>query len=151
MITADQMKAARSLVGWSDVKLVHEAGLDPSTIINFELGTRRSSVTSSAGDTFKYAGAGADLTLDDLGAQLFHGKIADFAKGDILDVGAPFGGLTTSDPTTLHFFENAGGTGGQLVLTHDGFRASLTLLGSYSQSHFHLASDGHGGSLITYV
>jgi transcriptional regulator with XRE-family HTH domain len=58
MITAAQMKAARALLGWSDVKLAHEAGLDPSTIINFELGTRSPSVTSmlTIEDTLKAAG-----------------------------------------------------------------------------------------------
>jgi transcriptional regulator with XRE-family HTH domain len=58
MITADQMKAARALLGWSEVKLAQEAGLDPSTIINFELGTRSPSVTSvlTIEDTLKAAG-----------------------------------------------------------------------------------------------
>jgi hypothetical protein len=41
MITAAQMKAARALLGWSEIKLAHEASLDPSTIIHFELGTRQ--------------------------------------------------------------------------------------------------------------
>ena len=58
MITVAQMKAARTLLGWSDVKLAHEAGLDPSTVINFELGTRSPSVTSvlTIESTLKAAG-----------------------------------------------------------------------------------------------
>jgi hypothetical protein len=103
----------------------------------------------SAGDTFTYAGAEADLTLNDLyvsGAQWFHGKIAGFASGDNLDAGAPFGA-----GTTLHFTENAGHTAGLLTLTHGTIHASLTLLGSYSASDFHIASDGHGGSLILHA
>jgi transcriptional regulator with XRE-family HTH domain len=58
MITGEQMKAARALLGWSDVKLAREAGLDLSTIINFEFGTRSPSVTSvlTIEDTLKAAG-----------------------------------------------------------------------------------------------
>ena len=58
MITADQMKAARALLGGSEVRLAHEAGLDPSTVINFEVGTRSPSVTSvlTIESTLKAAG-----------------------------------------------------------------------------------------------
>ena len=44
MITVAQMKAARALLGWSEVRLAHEAGLDPSTVIEVE--TRSPSGTS---------------------------------------------------------------------------------------------------------
>jgi DNA-binding XRE family transcriptional regulator len=58
MITSEQMKAARALLGWSDVKLAREAGLAPSTIINFELGTRNPPIVSMLAieSTLKAAG-----------------------------------------------------------------------------------------------
>jgi transcriptional regulator with XRE-family HTH domain len=38
MITPGQLKAARKLVGWSQLTLAAEAGLDPVTIALFETG-----------------------------------------------------------------------------------------------------------------
>jgi transcriptional regulator with XRE-family HTH domain len=38
MITGEQIKAARALLGWSQMKLAHETGLDPSTIVKLETG-----------------------------------------------------------------------------------------------------------------
>jgi transcriptional regulator with XRE-family HTH domain len=46
MITGDQVKAARNLLGWSQLRLAHETGLDPSTIAKFETGKTRPTALS---------------------------------------------------------------------------------------------------------
>jgi transcriptional regulator with XRE-family HTH domain len=40
MITADQVKPARKLLGWSQVKLAQEADISQKTLANFESGQR---------------------------------------------------------------------------------------------------------------
>ena len=58
MITGEQVKAARALLGWSQFKLAHETGLDPTTIAKFETGKARPSVLSVSTilHTFKAVG-----------------------------------------------------------------------------------------------
>ena len=46
MITGEQVKAARKLLGWSQMKLASEANIDPSIIGKFEVGKKRPSVLS---------------------------------------------------------------------------------------------------------
>ena len=41
MITGEQVKAARALLGWSQMKLADEAGLNASTIVKMETGNGR--------------------------------------------------------------------------------------------------------------
>jgi hypothetical protein len=40
-ITPAECKAAHKLLGWSNVMLAVEAGVDQSTILNFEIGKSR--------------------------------------------------------------------------------------------------------------
>jgi len=47
MITGDQVKAARKLVGWSQEDLAGHVGMSKSTIGNFEKGRRISVLESS--------------------------------------------------------------------------------------------------------
>ena len=65
MITGDQMKAARALLGWSDVKPAHLAGLHPATIINFEVGRRSPSVTGILSIESMLKGAGVEFPEHD--------------------------------------------------------------------------------------
>jgi DNA-binding XRE family transcriptional regulator len=46
MITGAQVRAARKLLSWSHVMLALEAGVDQSTVTNFETGKSRPSVLS---------------------------------------------------------------------------------------------------------
>jgi DNA-binding XRE family transcriptional regulator len=46
MITAEQIKAGRKLLGWSQMKLGLEAGLAQTTIVSLERGKKRPSVLS---------------------------------------------------------------------------------------------------------
>ena len=48
MITADQIKSARKLLGWSQMALSLEANVHQSTIAGFETGKIRPSVPSVA-------------------------------------------------------------------------------------------------------
>jgi transcriptional regulator with XRE-family HTH domain len=46
MITGEQIKAARKLLGWSQMTLALEANIEQSTVANFETGKTRPSVLS---------------------------------------------------------------------------------------------------------
>ena len=41
MITGEQVKVARKLLGWSQMKLASEANVDPPIIGKFEVGKKR--------------------------------------------------------------------------------------------------------------
>jgi transcriptional regulator with XRE-family HTH domain len=47
MITGKQVKAARRLLGWSQIELAFEANVDPSTIVKFEGGKKGTAVLSA--------------------------------------------------------------------------------------------------------
>jgi hypothetical protein len=49
----------------------------------------------------------------------------------------------------VSFKEAQGHLSGTLTVTDGTHTASLTLLGQYSAQNFTLASDGHGGTMIT--
>jgi hypothetical protein len=94
-----------------------------------------------------FHGSGGAVALDDLyagGVDLFHGSIQGFAAGDTIDAGAY--GIGTS----ALFTENGAGTGGALTLTNGGATASITMTGVYATANFAMASDGHGGTLLTF-
>jgi hypothetical protein len=103
----------------------------------------------ASGERVEFTGpASGRLLLEDLslsGSQLFHGKIADFAHGDTIDAGAPFGA-----GTKFVYQPNSNNTAGTLQLTDGTRQASLDFIGAYVKSDFHLHTDGHGGTLISY-
>ena len=53
-------------------------------------------------------------------------------------------------PSTPPSYMTTGG-GGTLGLTDGIHVASIRLQGSFTASKFHLAADGHGGTLVTYA
>lgn len=95
-------------------------------------------------------GAGADTgqTVDFLNhagvlaltaADTFHGTIADFAGAAKID-------LVKAPATSLSY------SGGVLTVANGGAAvAHLDFIGNYNTSNFALSSDGHGGSLVTFV
>ena len=95
--------------------------------------------------TFK--NAGGILQLDD--SQHFHGLIAGFAspKGVIEEI--DLGDITFGKQTKVSFKEDKNHLSGTLTVTNGTQTASLTLLGQYSTGNFNLASDGHGGTMVT--
>jgi hypothetical protein len=91
-----------------------------------------------------YAGAAGTLQLDSPWA--FSGKVAGFGGQDQIDLAdVDFGAQTT-----LGYARN-GSTGGELKVGDGIHTASIALLGNYMASTFAMASDGHGGTLITEV
>jgi hypothetical protein len=86
---------------------------------------------------------GDKLVLTD--AAQFAARLQDFGAADKLD-------LRQFDPATatLGFSENGTHTAGTLTVADGSLTAKITLLGQYSASAFHKASDGLGGTLVTY-
>jgi hypothetical protein len=90
-----------------------------------------------------FAGPTGSLQLNS--SQAFSGKIAGFGGQDVMDLGD----IAFGANTTLGYRENASDTGGTLTVS-DGLHAqSVALLGQYMASSFVMASDGHGGTMIT--
>jgi hypothetical protein len=72
--------------------------------------------------------------------------ISGFGANDQIDLGY----VNFSNTTDLVWTENSSNTGGILTVDdHNGNVANIALLGQYSASSFVLASDGHGGTLVT--
>lgn len=97
---------------------------------------------TAGGVTF---GAGyAGLVLEQ--SSVLTGSISGWQANDFIDlVDIQFDTVGT----TLAYAANGGNTGGALTVS-DGTRvATLHLLGQYSAADFAIASDGHGGTLIT--
>ncbi|MGC2411790.1 MAG: NF038122 family metalloprotease, partial [Stellaceae bacterium] len=87
--------------------------------------------------------SGGTLQLD-AGAS-FTGAIKGFAIPDGIDLrSVAFGAGTTKS-----FTEAASHTSGTLTVTSGTHTVHLTLLGVYSTSNFNLATDNHGGTLVT--
>lgn len=94
------------------------------------------------------AGSNADQTVSfvssrgqlDLATPLvFHGEIADFGGGAVID-------LLSTSATSLSYVNDT------LSVLNGGAKvAALVFNGGYSQSEFLLGSDGHGGSTISFV
>ncbi|HZZ88111.1 MAG TPA: hypothetical protein VFE13_07220, partial [Caulobacteraceae bacterium] len=96
--------------------------------------------TMAAGQAVKFAGSGV-LELDNLPG--FAAKISGLsAPAEKIDLGGfAFGAGETRTWT------QSGGSG-TLVVRDGGKTATLTLIGAYATSDFHLANDGHGGTYV---
>jgi VCBS repeat-containing protein len=94
--------------------------------------------------TVTFAGATGALQLDHFAG--FTGAIAGFTGQDQLDLRD-----LVYDPNTAaaSFVENGNGTSGTLTVASGGTTASVLLYGNYSATDFAVASDGHGGTLVT--
>jgi transcriptional regulator with XRE-family HTH domain len=62
MITGEQVKAARKLLGWSQEALAFESGLNQSTVAHFETGKSRPSVLSVTTVQRALEAAGVEFT-----------------------------------------------------------------------------------------
>lgn len=60
------------------------------------------------------------------------------------------GGFKYGASETVKFSENAQKTSGTLTVTDGSLSAKITLFGQYVVGGFHLASDGAGGTNVTY-
>jgi DNA-binding XRE family transcriptional regulator len=66
MITAEQIKAGRKLLGWSQMKLALEAGLAQTTIVSLESGKKRPSVLSVSMIKLALQTAGVEFAADEI-------------------------------------------------------------------------------------
>ena len=98
---------------------------------------------ASADTSFSFIGSGGTLQLGD--AADFHGSISNFASTDLLDIrSVAFSGQSLA-------YQGTGPASGTLTLSDGAHSAALSLLGTYTPGSFHVASDQHGGTLITVV
>jgi hypothetical protein len=104
-----------------------------------------------AGQTLEGLGKGDTLTGCSGFGDTFEGLAAGL-NGDIIK---GFGGTDVIDVTNLATSATLGysGNAGQGVLTfNDGSHSgSITMVGDYTLSNFHIATDHHSGSFITYT
>jgi hypothetical protein len=71
--------------------------------------------------------------------------VAGFGEEDKLDLTD----IAFGSSTTANFVEAANNTSGTLTVTEGSDTANIVLLGQYVTGNFSLASDGHGGTLVT--
>src|SRR5262249_34476335 len=156
--------ASGTIVNLGGTEFVLNGGTARGTIVNsggleevFAGGT--ASATTINGGTLEVAGgasisgpitftkAGGILQLDD--SPSFHGTIAGFASPPGVTEEIDLGGISFGKQTKVSFKEDKNHLSGTLTVTDGTHTASLTLLGQYSANDFSLASDGHGGTMVT--
>jgi transcriptional regulator with XRE-family HTH domain len=75
MITGDQVKAARKLIGWSQETLGLEAGINQATVMKFERGESRAEERTISAIQRALEAAGVEFTNgDEPGVKLKEGK-----------------------------------------------------------------------------
>ena len=89
------------------------------------------------------AGSRGTLTLDD--SQAYTGTVAGLAPGNHIDLAD----ISFGADTTLGYTPNDSNSGGMLTASDHTHVAKMALLGQYAAASFVMASDGHGGTLIT--
>jgi len=94
---------------------------------------------------------GGTLLLD--ASANFHGLVAGFGSSDQIDLrDIAFVSATKKGSTTvLSLTEPVNTMSGTLTVTDGVHAASIQPLGQYTASEFTAASDGHGGTLITFT
>jgi transcriptional regulator with XRE-family HTH domain len=70
MITREQVKAARKLLGWSQVRLAGQSGFADATLAKFERGESRPSVLSLTTIKRALEGAGVEFLDGEPGVRL---------------------------------------------------------------------------------
>jgi hypothetical protein len=89
------------------------------------------------------AGSRGTLTLDD--SQAYAGTVDGLAPGNHIDLAD----ISFSAHTTLGYMPNNSNSGGVLTASDGSHVAKIALLGQYAAASFVMASDGHGGTLIS--
>jgi hypothetical protein len=97
---------------------------------------------STANATFAPGDTGV-LWLD--ASSRFNGVVAGLALGNSLDLAD----IAFGSGTSLVYTPNGDNTAGTLSANDGSHNANIALLGQYMASSFVMASDGHGGTLIT--
>jgi hypothetical protein len=99
-------------------------------------------MSGGAADSVTFAGAGT-LQLDD--SVHFGGLVAGFGVPDMLDLRD----ITFVSGTTTFNWTQSGTSGTLMVSDNAGHTANITLLGQYMTENFKIATDEHGGTLVT--
>ena len=84
----------------------------------------------------------------------FHGLVAGFGASDqidLRDVGFVTATTKKGQQNYLSFTEAASNLSGTLTVNDGAHTANIQLLGQYTASEFTAASDGNGGTLITFT
>src|SRR5262249_3157602 len=79
----------------------------------------------------------------------FHGLVAGFASPSGVIEEIDLRDIVFGNKTHATFKEAKNHLSGTLTVTNGTQTANLTLLGQYSTGNFSLASDGHGGTIVT--
>jgi len=108
-------------------------------------------IVSSGGVEFVNAnGSAVGSKVLSGGEVIFNGGVVSglsVSSGGMIDLAT----LAFSSAASLGFVENAQDTGGVLTVKSGTGSQAVALLGQYAAAGFHLASDGGGGSLVTYA
>jgi autotransporter passenger strand-loop-strand repeat protein len=138
----DGGKAIGTIIHNGGQEIVESGGIANGATISGGMLEFKSGATAGS-NAITFAGSGT-LTLD---ASIdFGGLVAGFAKPDRIDLkDISF----VSGTTWETFTEAASLTSGTLTVSDGMHAANITLLGQYVTANFLLASDGHGGTLVT--
>ena len=100
-------------------------------------------ISSASADEVTFASITGQLQLDH--SQSFAGTVAGFGNQDQIDLRD----IAFSANTTLGYSTNGVNGGGTMTASDGVDVAKIAVLGQYAASSFVMASDGHGGTLIT--
>jgi len=118
-----------------------------SGAINIGVGsTLRIAGAAGAAESIAFGANTGKLTL--VNPKRFRSGITHFVAGDKIDIANA--NFAFSKNETLTFVENAKKTEGTLTLKNGVNTVALHLFGQHVAQGFHIASDGHGGTMITY-
>src|SRR5262249_35559997 len=137
--------ARGTIVNSGGLEEVFAGGTASATTING--GTLEVAGGASISGPITFTSAGGILELD--ASQSFHGTIAGFASPSGVIEEIDLDDISFGKKTKVSFKEAQGHMSGTLTVTDGTHTANLTLLGQYSAQDFSLASDGHGGTIVT--
>jgi probable HAF family extracellular repeat protein len=100
-------------------------------------------ISTASADAVTYAGNTGTLQLDQ--SLSFAGTLANFGGQDQIDLRD----IAFSPSTTLGYTADVVNTGGTMTVSDGVHNANIALFGQYTAGSFAMASDGHGGTLIT--
>ena len=106
------------------------------------------------------SGTPATLAVGQPNMLFWASPVGDIFQGPSADInGATIGNWSGTDtlditdmaPAQATLLYTQGANAGTLAISSTGHAASVSLTGSFNASFFHLATDGHGGTLVTYT
>jgi hypothetical protein len=141
--------ASATMVNSGGTEFVSSGGAALATTINGGLMEVASggSTGNTAAQAITFTSAGGDLQLD--ASQSFTGLVAGFGSPAGVTEEIDLRDMPFEASTHLTFREAGNHLSGTLTIRDRTQITNLTLLGQYSAAAFTLASDGHGGTMIT--